>query len=353
MEGESPTLDNSEGGESVVEENRNVIDNQPEVDMKNKHWEESSQGTDSTSSIFELQSASSQTSTGVKDIMEAGTSILIDLLSEDNVIISCCTNALGDARFRPNRVQNKLRRLLKQCAVMLKKDESVAYYDRQILHPFLKHVSRNVSYQLCKVLEGGGDASTLRLDSSPDGRDHLRKVEWYFMKLQSRVGMSDHSVPNNGDDSESDSDSEDDEDEDDMLQVECPTLDHVRRVLVNCEAYQKLRNDLFLFVYPSFHDRVMKLVAKFRNPRQAGIPSSHYYDWSRILTEMRCVVPEKILFTNPQQFDLLNTCKGAAEGWTKVKWDWWPLKPYMRPLSEHERRLFWTCVRITYWHSRS
>jgi hypothetical protein len=126
------------------------------------------------------------------------------------------------------------------------------------------------------------------------------KVERYMMRQQSRVGTSGYSVLVNGNDSESDSYSEDDEDEDDMLQVECPTLDHVHSVLVNCKAYQKLCNDLFLFVYPSFHDRVMKLVAKFRNMREAGISNSCYYDWSRFLAKMCCIIPENILFINLQ-----------------------------------------------------
>jgi hypothetical protein len=170
IEDEDSMSDNSERGESVVEENRDVIDDQPEVDMENEDWEESSQDSDAASSLFEQQSVSSQTTTGFHDIMEAGTSILTDLLSEDNVILSCCTNALADARFRPGRVENKLRRLLKRCAVTLKKDQSVSYYDRQILYPFVKHFSRNASHQLCTVLEGGGDASILRLESLPAGK---------------------------------------------------------------------------------------------------------------------------------------------------------------------------------------
>ncbi|KAL4757697.1 uncharacterized protein BDW70DRAFT_142926 [Aspergillus foveolatus] len=55
-------------------------------------------------------------------------------------------------------------------------------------------------------------------------------------------------------------------------------------------------------------------------------------------------VPGTILLDPPRREAWVNTVQGAAEAWTGMRWDWWPVKPYIRNLSKHERRLSWTCA---------
>ncbi|KAL3428893.1 hypothetical protein BDV09DRAFT_201144 [Aspergillus tetrazonus] len=320
----------------------NKADSEITNDFESKSLEDSSQNSDATSSVFSIESGSSHTSAETGDMAEAGTSILVDLLTGDKLIMNCCQDALRIARFRPGRVQNKLRRLLRKCATNLKRDQLLDQYDRQILGVFIKHYSRNASSIFCTSLTDGYGALSHRLGSSPDGRDHQVKVEQYLKGERDRFALSDHSVPATGYEPESDSDSE--EDEDDMSEVEFPNLSHLRRVLVGCEAFQRLRHDLLNFVYPSLDERVKRLAAKFTDPAHPKYLEYRRYPWARIVVEMRYFVPGTILLDHPQREGWVNTVQGAVEAWTRMRWDWWPLKPYIRDLSEHERRLSWTCA---------
>ncbi|KAL4757696.1 uncharacterized protein BDW70DRAFT_163277 [Aspergillus foveolatus] len=242
----------------------NKADTEIANDLESKSLEDSSQDSGATSSVFSNESGSSQTTAEMGDMAEAGTSILVNILIEDKHITTCCQDALRNARFRSGRVQNKLRLLLKRCATSLKEVQLMDRYDRRILGPFIKHFSRSVSNSFCMALGGGDGVSSLRLDSLPDGRDYQVKVEQYLTTSRGRFALSDHSVPATSYESESDTDSE--EDEDDMPEFEFPNLSHLRRVLVVCEALQRLRHDLQNFVYPSLDERVKRLAAKFTDP---------------------------------------------------------------------------------------
>lgn len=323
----------------------NNLDNKADSEITNETESKSSEGSSQdgdASSVFSNYSASSHTSIGSRNEAEARTKILVDLLTKDKLIMNCCQDALRNARFRPGRLQNKLRRLLRKCGTNLKEDKLVDRHDRQILGSFIKYYSRSTSNHFCTGLEDGDGVSSLRLDSLPDGRDYQVKVEQYLKTARGRFALSDYSVPATSYESESDSDSE--EDEDDIPENEFPNLSHFSRVLVGCEAFRRLRHDLLNFVYPSLDERIKRLAAKFMDPAHLKYLEYRRYHWARIVVEMRYFVPGTILLDHPQREGWVNTVQGAAEAWTGMKWDWWPLKPYIRDLSEHERRLSWTCV---------
>jgi hypothetical protein len=132
--------------------------------IESKSLEDSSQDSDATSSVFSTEFISSQATAEMEDMAEARTSILVDLLIEDKLIMTCCQDALRNARFRPGRVQNKLRRLLKRCATNLKEDQLVDRFKRQILGPSIKHFSRSASNHFCIALEGCDGVSSLRFE---------------------------------------------------------------------------------------------------------------------------------------------------------------------------------------------
>ncbi|RDW76846.1 uncharacterized protein DSM5745_06838 [Aspergillus mulundensis] len=108
----------------------------PPVTVAEDKYEVDSEGdadsdiSETASSVFSDITGSSHTSADLRDMTEAGTSILVDLLSEDRLVISCCEDALHGARFRAETVQNKLRRLLKQSAIHMKSDPFPDPYDR-------------------------------------------------------------------------------------------------------------------------------------------------------------------------------------------------------------------------------
>ncbi|KAL4814471.1 hypothetical protein BDW67DRAFT_165844 [Aspergillus spinulosporus] len=86
-----------------------------------------------------------------------------------------------------------------------------------------------------------------------------------------------------------------------MSEFGFPNLSHLRRVLVGCEAFQRLRHDLVYFVYPSLDKRVKRLVAKFTDPAHPKYSEYRQYDWIRIVVEMRSFIPGTILPDHPQR----------------------------------------------------
>ncbi|KAL4899579.1 hypothetical protein BDW74DRAFT_171393 [Aspergillus multicolor] len=266
------------------------------------------------------------------NLTEAGTSILVDLLSEDRLVVSCCQDALHNDRFQPERVQSKLRHVLKRSAKHMSSDQALDPYDRQILAPFVRRFARNASYQLCTVLAGDDGAATLRLDALPDRRDYREKVEDYVSRIRERLGSNGDSTRGPlDDDRDSESDSEDEDD--DSLDIEFPNLSHLRRVLMTCESAQIQRREFFSFVYPELHQRLKKLAAKITNPIHPDVSTRGQYDWARFIAELRCADPQSMVFGPQETRGWVNRCQGAVETWSGMKWDWWPLKPYMRVLA--------------------
>lgn len=67
---------------------------------------------------------------------------------------------------------------------------------------------------------------------------------------------------------------------------------------------------------------------------------------SDLLVELSSVPREKIFYETSQKPTILETLQRRFEGFTDLEWDWWPLPPSKKPLSEKESRVLWQCVSI-------
>ena len=63
------------------------------------------------------------------------------------------------------------------------------------------------------------------------------------------------------------------------------------------------------------------------------------------LARMLMSLPEKNVWINEEEdTSIVNRFKSFIEGVTEESWNWWPLKPQMRPLKKDHMRLHWLCV---------
>lgn len=76
------------------------------------------------------------------------------------------------------------------------------------------------------------------------------------------------------------------------------------------------------------------------SPSQKNLRS----EWHSLVSELQSVSPDQIVILTDEPGSILNRMKGCLEAHTHEAWDWWPLKPYRRPLDRDEVRLQWTCV---------
>lgn len=59
---------------------------------------------------------------------------------------------------------------------------------------------------------------------------------------------------------------------------------------------------------------------------------------------IQSVPKDQIWLSRQQNRTLINQAKAFIENSTRLEWDWWPLEPRMKLLSDSETRLFWRCV---------
>jgi hypothetical protein len=63
-----------------------------------------------------------------------------------------------------------------------------------------------------------------------------------------------------------------------------------------------------------------------------------------LLNDILPIPRDHIKFDTSEKSPLLNRAKGWLEDITGLEWDWWPLTPRMRTLSQGETRVYWRCV---------
>ena len=64
------------------------------------------------------------------------------------------------------------------------------------------------------------------------------------------------------------------------------------------------------------------------------------------LSRVLMTIPyDNIYFSSEDNLSILNRVKGFIEDYTEENWNWWPLQPRMRLLTNDQTRVFWKCVR--------
>lgn len=332
----TPEPESEPRNEPLVDIQAEPLERPEEEDLKDAYSESGSSG------LFSDQSLSSRTSAMSADMTAAATTELVQLLRDDDLIVSCAKQALFGTAISRQKFQNKLRRLLKQWAQELKLESEPEPYEKYVAPIIVRRLSRNMSYQLCTSITGD-DGGQLHLNTVPDETDHRVKVESYLRQGRERYQQSKHRSrkPNGGsdDDSQSDADSEDDEF---GLDFEFPNLERLRQFLIKSKPYQSLRENIFYLVYPNLHQRLEKQMASLSQSH--GLLLGEAHQCRTVISETQYASPPTMFLTDQEMEGWVNACQGLIEKCTRMKWDWWPLRPYRRTLAPGEQRLVWTCV---------
>ncbi|KAJ5995716.1 kinesin [Penicillium waksmanii] len=149
------------------------------------------------------------------------------------------------------------------------------------------------------------------------------------------------------DEVDSDSDSEADSIPDAPEIAEQTLVDDLQRIehlIFHSNAFQIMEREFHDFVFPSMRSILFKWILKKR--RSGEFTSTQLHNLEVIVSELQHVGPDKIALSFDEDYSILNTIKGKWEAFTAERWDWWPLRPYMRALANDEARLHWQCVSL-------
>lgn len=121
-------------------------------------------------------------------------------------------------------------------------------------------------------------------------------------------------------------------------------LQGLEDILFKTNAFHIMEREFQDFVFPSLRSILCKWIVKKR--RTGGLTRNQLRDLEVVISELQHVPPEKISMSLDEDSSVINCIKGKWETFTAETWDWWPLRPYMRPLGKGEIRLHWECVSI-------
>ncbi|KAI9375925.1 hypothetical protein BJX61DRAFT_41671 [Aspergillus egyptiacus] len=88
-----------------------------------------------------------------------------------------------------------------------------------------------------------------------------------------------------------------------------------------------------------FYLRARELSEPYMNQEEVRVGLPQRYNWGRILAELRLAVPHTFSAERTASTGCINLCQGAMETWARAKWDWWPMRPYLRKIAGDELRV--------------
>lgn len=97
------------------------------------------------------------------------------------------------------------------------------------------------------------------------------------------------------------------------------------------------------FVFPSFSSIMMDWISREKKSNPPAKEES-VRALEILVSELQHIPPSDISCSLQEDPSMLNKLKGRWEDITGEPWNWWPLRPYMRPLSPGQTRLEWKCV---------
>jgi hypothetical protein len=119
----------------------------------------------------------------------------------------------------------------------------------------------------------------------------------------------------------------------------------VKDFMISSTAFSMFRENLRQFIQPASRSKLSRLLAKLSKPeRNDSIPESTKSKLRSLKRDLDFISPGQIRISYQESSSLLNRLKSIVEELTKETWEWWPLKPRMRPLASGDARLRWDCV---------
>jgi hypothetical protein len=288
----------------------------------------------------------------------------ITLLLEDKELRVLFAAAIQSDRVGPERFERNLRRLLNQYSVDLKEEarrneEKAAVY---LIRSRSRYLANDIRRKLTSVKDSDRQYEILT-ERSDHKINSLRAVERYLAESNPKdsnqrrhVNFLSEDSWNEAESSErhtegvnSDSDFEENSADDDITESQnyekLPKLSMVKDFMITSTAFSMFRQNLQQFIQPASRSKLGRLLVKLSKPeRNNSIPASSKSKLRSLIRDLDFIPPGQIRISYQESSSLLNHFKGIVEELTKETWEWWPLKPRMRPLSPGYARLRWDCV---------
>jgi hypothetical protein len=301
--------------------------------------------------------ASSRTSTLGNMNLEADEFIAI--LLRDEELKSLFTSAIQGDQVGAEKFERNFQRILEQYALDLKKEATNKQQEAAI--SFIRSRARYISSGVRRKFDPQNDDKEnftklkaqlnqkgIGVDTFLEGLEPSGSGSWPPLDSPVRVGGQENEnenrkmVESGAENSSSDDGATEGNHFEEPFQISL-----VREFMTSSQAFRLFYENFRQFVHPTFKSKLVRLIERLSGPEYAdSISSSSISKLKTLVPEIEDINPSQIDVSYEEELGLLNRLKGAIEDLSGENWDWWPLKPRMRPLSPGSARLHWRCVRI-------
>ena len=268
---------------------------------------------------------------GVDSVASSRTSVVSDgfsVLAADELVTCLLQNAelsvvykaaLESRHVGPDRFERNFRRILNQYSRDLKKEaRNRGQTSAAVL---VRRRSGYMANTLRQKLEGSRKGYGHDQILHGEDRGNLRglKIEQYLRSMKGSSSSSDE--PRIRDQPLEELSSSDTDTSDDDFDDKLPELSQIKDFMFTSAAFSALRATVWQLVD---HSLQLKL--------------------GRITAEIECCPATPIDVSYEAIESISNRIKGVIEDFTRVPWDWWPLKPRMGYIPAGYARIRWCCV---------
>jgi tetratricopeptide (TPR) repeat protein len=302
---------------------------------------------------FSLAGSSSSNSSLDQPIFISGVEILSASLLKNARFQELCKAALMEKQIPRAKVHRNLGKLLRHFASHLGREKQAKDHINVI--QFVRGASFRIASRIMQSPEivGPFGLEELKLGQLRQETSKAR-IDEYFkshgnqaeLAFNQKASEERSNGPRGIEQAESDSDEDSSLDGLDEQEAQDQTmgdnLQIVEDFLFRTNAFPIMEREFFDFVFPSFRSIMMRWISKERG--SGNFTQKQLVNLEAIVSELQHVTPDQISLNLQDEPSTINNIKGRWERFTGETWDWWPLVPYMRPLTRGEARLHWKCV---------
>ena len=280
--------------------------------------------------VSDSSSDAESVESGVDSVASSRTSVVSErfsLLAADELVTCLLQNAELSIAYKAalesrhvglDRFERNFRRILNQYSRDLKKEaRNKGQTSAAVL---VRRRSRYIANTLRQNLEG--PRRGYKHDQILHGKDsgNLRGLE-IEQHLRPMKGSSSPDEPRFEDEPLEESSSSGTDTSDDAFDDKLPELSQVKDFMFTSAAFLALRATVWKLVDHSLHLKLRRLAA-----------------------EIECCPATPIDVSYEVIESISNRVKGVIEDFTRVSWDWWPLKPRIGNIPPGYARIHWYCV---------
>lgn len=326
-------------------------------ELETESTEEDSASDFDEASVFSGKYTASSTSTLGSDVVPL-VQELVNLIHRDDDMWTWITEGTAKPTIGHGRMEANFRRILQHCSQKLLAE---AMDDMQkLVANFVKMHARKISQELL-----GRNLSQDRLpleefEIPPDVQDRTEK---YLRSQQEALGASkesettepaaDEESDNSGDDVPEDDPGVDNvvNDNDDDFEASFREHSEVQKAkdfITQSAAFQMMSRQIHDFVHPPMISELQRRLRKYLSAEGPSSAIRKSYGLPNLVRELHNIPPLAIRVEedgDKTRHSTLDSVRWKIEKWSGESWDWWPMKPPKRPISNGHSRITWECVR--------